>query len=93
MTAAPSHTMIKTISNNKVRSSAWVLDDKILKCEIESDLRCKNQAEEERSPEVPVADLFSLLFVVCVSKRIDDDVELIPDTLQVSFLSNCQTLS
>ena len=50
------------------------------------DLRGKHEAEEEGPPQVPVANLFTFGFSVNFSERVDNDSQLLPDPLQISFL-------
>ena len=50
--------------------------------------RREHQAEEEGSPQVPVPDLFTLLFGVDFAQRVDHNAQLLPDALQVTFLTD-----
>jgi hypothetical protein len=98
MTAAPSHTITNTISNKRVLSSALVaalntLQKQGEQGQKEGDLRGENQAEEEGPPQVPVANLTSFLFGLRGHQRVDNDFEFLPNTTQISFLSNRKKIS
>lgn len=89
MIAPPSHTMINTISNSRVLSSALVAaDNKLHTVSKFLYLRRKHQTKEERAPQIPVSYLFSLVYCLCNRlDRIKHNPQLLPNPPQVSFLS------